>query len=110
MLGAVTIFVVMAFAGLALDASYMYFHKRAMQTAADAGAYGGALELLRGNINPTSAAKNDTGLERLYRRIGQRLCHCKFATAQRFQNWRYQLRGSDCQSPAAHLVYACARL
>jgi len=62
MLGTVTIFVLMAFAGLALDASYMYFHKRAMQTAADAGAYGGALELLRGNTNPTAAAKNDSAI------------------------------------------------
>ena len=62
MLGAVSIFVVMAFAGLALDASYMYFHKRAMQTAADAGAYSGALELLRGNTDATTAAKNDTAL------------------------------------------------
>jgi hypothetical protein len=61
-LGVLTIFVVMAFAGLALDASYMYFHKRAMQTAADAGAYGGALELLRGNTGITAAAKNDTAL------------------------------------------------
>lgn len=62
MLGAVAIFVVLAFAGLALDASYMYFHKRAMQTAADAGAYGGALELLRGNTDTTAAAKRDTAL------------------------------------------------
>jgi putative Flp pilus-assembly TadE/G-like protein len=62
MLGAVAIFVVMAFAGLALDASYMYFHKRAMQTAADAGAYSGALELLRGNTDTTTAAKTDTAL------------------------------------------------
>jgi putative Flp pilus-assembly TadE/G-like protein len=62
MLGAIAIFVVMAFAGLALDASYMYFHKRAMQTAADAGAYGGALELLRGNTDATAAAKRDTAL------------------------------------------------
>lgn len=56
-------FVVMAFAGLALDACYMYFHKRNMQTAADAGAYGGALELLRGNTGTTTdAAKRDTAL------------------------------------------------
>src|SRR5690348_8414335 len=62
MFGALTMFVVIAFAGLALDASYMYFHKRAMQTAADAGAYSGALELLRGNTNVTAAAKADTAL------------------------------------------------
>ena len=59
-LGTLTMFVVIAFAGLALDASYMYFYKRAMQTAADAGAYGGALELLRGNTGITAAAKADT--------------------------------------------------
>jgi hypothetical protein len=61
-LGVLTMFVVMAFAGFALDASYMYFHKRAMQTAADAGAYGGALELLRGSTATTAAAKTDTAL------------------------------------------------
>ena len=62
MLGALTLAVVTAFAGLALDASYMYFHKRAMQTAADAGAYGGALEVLRGKTDAVAAAKNDTAL------------------------------------------------
>jgi hypothetical protein len=60
MLGALTLLVVTAFAGLALDASYMYFHKRTMQTAADAGAYGAALELLRGGTGIVSAAKADT--------------------------------------------------
>lgn len=45
-----------------MDACYMYFHKRAMQTAADAGAYAGALEILRGNNAPTTAAKRDTAL------------------------------------------------
>lgn len=62
MLGALTIFVAAAFAGLALDACFMYFHKRAMQTAADAGAYGGALERLRGSSDVTVAAKRDTAL------------------------------------------------
>ena len=62
MFGAITIFVVTAFVGLALDVSYMYFHKRTMQTAADAGAYGGAIELLRGNSSATAAAKHDTAL------------------------------------------------
>lgn len=61
-IGAVAMTAVLAFAGLAIDASYMYFHKRAMQTAADAGAYGGALELLRRNTDTTAAAKNDTAL------------------------------------------------
>jgi len=61
-LGALTAIVLMAFMGMALDASYMYFHKRNMQTAADAGAYAGALEKLRGNTNVVTAAKKDTGL------------------------------------------------
>jgi len=55
-------FVIMGFVGLALDASYMYFHRRAMQTAADAGAYGGAMELLRSKSDTTAAAKYDTSL------------------------------------------------
>jgi hypothetical protein len=62
LLGTVSIFVMLGFVGLALDACYMYFHKRAMQTAADAGAYGGALELLRGGTATTAAAKTDTAL------------------------------------------------
>jgi hypothetical protein len=61
-LGALTIVVLVAFLGLALDASYMYFHKRTMQTAADAGAYAGALEKLRGTVDVTSAVKKDTSL------------------------------------------------
>ena len=32
----------LAFMGLAFDASYMYYYKRRMQTAADAGALGAA--------------------------------------------------------------------
>jgi hypothetical protein len=62
LLGVVSMFVMLGFVGLALDACYMYFHKRAMQTAADAGAYGAALELLRGGTATTAAAKNDTAL------------------------------------------------
>src|SRR5215469_18353849 len=61
-LGAITMVVILAFAGFALDATYMYFHKRNMQTAADAAAYAGALELLRGATDVTSAARNDASL------------------------------------------------
>jgi hypothetical protein len=61
-LAAVTMVVLLGFMGLALDASYMYFHKRAMQTAADAGAYAGALEKLRGATDVTPASKKDTAL------------------------------------------------
>jgi Flp pilus assembly protein TadG len=62
MLGAVTMMALLAFAGLALDASYMYFHKRNMQTAADSGAYAGALVKLRGDTDVTTAVYKDTGL------------------------------------------------
>ncbi len=63
-LAALSMFVLMAFMGLALDASFLYFQKRRMQTAADAAAYAGALEKLRGNSNTaaTSAAMNDSSL------------------------------------------------
>jgi Flp pilus assembly protein TadG len=61
-LAAVTMVVLLGFMGLALDASYMYFHKRSMQTAADAGAYAGALERLRGATDVTLASKKDTAL------------------------------------------------
>ena len=40
--------VFIAFAGLVLDGGRIYFEKRRMQAAADAAAYGGALELRRG--------------------------------------------------------------
>ncbi len=62
LLGALTMMLLIAFVGLALDACYMYFHKRNMQTAADAGAYAGALEILRGNTDISVAAKQDTSL------------------------------------------------
>jgi hypothetical protein len=61
-LGALSLILLTAFMGLALDASYMYFHKRTMQTAADAGAYAGALEKMRNSGNEAAAAKNDTAL------------------------------------------------
>ncbi len=57
-----TVAVLMAFTGMALDASYMYFQKRRMQTAADAGAYAGALEKLRASSSITTAAQKDSGL------------------------------------------------
>jgi Flp pilus assembly protein TadG len=46
--------VFIAFAGMVLDGGRIYFEKRRMQAAADAAAYGGALELRRGfrpNLN-----------------------------------------------------------
>jgi Flp pilus assembly protein TadG len=49
--------------GLSLDIGYIYHIKRRMQTAADAGALGGAHELWRQNSSlVVSAAKNDAGL------------------------------------------------
>ena len=44
---AVVILILFAFMGLSLDASYMHYYKRRMQTAADAAAVSGANELLR---------------------------------------------------------------
>jgi hypothetical protein len=41
--------VLLAIAGLVLDGGHIYFEKRHMQAAADAGAYGGAHELRRGS-------------------------------------------------------------
>jgi hypothetical protein len=65
-LGTLAIFVLFAFMGLAFDASYMFFHKRRMQTAADAGALAGAQELLRNptalNSTISTSALNDTSL------------------------------------------------
>src|SRR3954451_12824361 len=65
-LGALSIFVLFAFMGLALDASYMFFQKRRMQTAADAGALAGAQELLRNtaasNSTISTSALNDASL------------------------------------------------
>ena len=59
-------FVLFGFMGLAIDAGYMYFHKRRMQTAADAGALAGAQELMRRYSAPYStvqtAAFKDTSL------------------------------------------------
>jgi len=60
------IFVLFGFMGLSLDAGFMYYQKRRMQTAADAGAIAGAQELLR-NSSATlatvqAAARKDTSL------------------------------------------------
>jgi hypothetical protein len=51
---AILIALFLAFGGLVLDGGRIYFEKRRMQAAADAAAYGGALELKRGlrpNLN-----------------------------------------------------------
>ena len=57
--------VLVAFMGLAFDASYMYYYKRRVQTAADAGAIAGAQELLRGAATEvTTAARKDAQLNR----------------------------------------------
>jgi hypothetical protein len=64
-LAACLMLVLVAFMGLAFDASFVYFYKRRMQTAADAGAIAGAQELLRGSADAvTVAARKDTGLNR----------------------------------------------
>ena len=62
---AMLMLVLVAFMGLAFDASYMYYYKRRAQTAADAGAIAGAQELLRGTpTEVTIAARKDTQLNR----------------------------------------------
>ena len=50
-----------AFMGLSLDASYMHYHKRRMQTAADAAAVSGANQILRaqGTDSVIAAARDD---------------------------------------------------
>ena len=54
-----------AFLGLAFDAAFLFYEKRRVQTAADAGALAGAQELARGNTSTvTTAARKDTGLNR----------------------------------------------
>lgn len=55
--------VLLGFLGLSLDIGFMYHVKRRLQTAADAGAMGGAREIWRANTTlVTSAAKNDVTL------------------------------------------------
>ena len=52
--------VVMACAGLAIDAGYLQLIKTQMQTAADAAALGGAQEIkANGSANAVTAARND---------------------------------------------------
>ena len=54
----------MAFLGLLFDGGRMYFEKRRMQVAADAGARGGALELIRDDASTymESGGRDDTAL------------------------------------------------
>jgi Flp pilus assembly protein TadG len=62
---AVVMLTLVAFLGLAFDASFLFFEKRRVQTAADAGAIAGAQELLRRNTsNVTTAARKDSQLNR----------------------------------------------
>jgi Flp pilus assembly protein TadG len=60
---ALVMMVLFGFMGLSLDVSYLYFHRRRMQTAADAAAIAAAQELLRGNASAvTASAQNDSAL------------------------------------------------
>jgi Flp pilus assembly protein TadG len=62
---AVLMIVLLGFMGLAFDASYMYYYKRRVQTAADAGAIAGAQELMRSSASEvTTAARKDAALNR----------------------------------------------
>jgi hypothetical protein len=65
-LATLSMFVLFGFMGLVLDMGYMYFHKRRMQTAADAAAIGGAQELLLSssvtNATIVSAGRKDSQL------------------------------------------------
>jgi Putative Flp pilus-assembly TadE/G-like len=64
-MAALVMLTLIAFMGLAFDASYLYFQKRRMQTAADAGAMAGAQELLHRNSTAVvAAARKDSSLNR----------------------------------------------
>ena len=53
---AILIGVLLAFLGLVLDGGHLYFERRRIQIAADAGAYSGAMELRRGNTDRIDSA------------------------------------------------------
>ena len=55
-LAAVMMTALMGFLGLSLDSGQFYSHKRALQTAADAGALQGGNEILRGNTSLVTSA------------------------------------------------------
>ena len=63
---AIMMLVLVAMAGLVIDGGRLYFVKQRIQSAADAGAIGGAFEIQRGNTSLSTeirpAAINDTGL------------------------------------------------
>jgi Flp pilus assembly protein TadG len=68
---AILMLALIAFMGLAFDASYMYYYKRRVQTAADAGAIAGAQELLHGRpTEVTIAARKDAQLNRFTHGVG----------------------------------------
>jgi hypothetical protein len=55
--------VLVGFLGVALDGGYMYLLRRRAQTAADAGAYAGTLEIWQNRLtNITAAARTDSGI------------------------------------------------
>jgi hypothetical protein len=59
---AAMVFVIMAFAGLAVDVGYLQFNKRKVQAAADAAAMGALREMERSNTDLTEAGQNDAAL------------------------------------------------
>lgn len=68
---ALLIAVLLAFAGLVLDGGRLYFEKRKMQAAADAGAFAGAHEVKRGNTGRVDiASKEDARLNSYEHGVG----------------------------------------
>jgi len=59
---AVSSFALIGFLGFAIDIGYLRSVQSRMQTAADAAALAGALELARGRADATGAAKEDAAL------------------------------------------------
>ena len=59
---ATLIFVIMGFAGLAVDVGYLQYQKRKIQSAADAAAMGALREMERNKTDLTTAGRNDSAL------------------------------------------------
>ena len=68
--------VLLAFMGLVLDGGHIYFQKRRMQFAADAGSYAGAQEVMRRNTGLVQSSRSKptafqaVSFERVFRTIG----------------------------------------
>jgi uncharacterized membrane protein len=105
---ALTILVLLAFVGMAIDVGYLQFSKRRIQSAADAAAQGAALQLSTGASNDTAKAEGRYDSAKNGFTNGSNGVTVTINIPPLFGKLRGQEfnGGSDCQTKQSHVFHA----